>query len=84
MRNPVLFTEHGVNENLSSLYHKDNCTVIKILDTAEDSATGEELADGLNKLKLFSRFSVDRETSEYARLVTTDCFGNKHYFMAEK
>ena len=33
MRNPVLFTEQGVNENLSSLYHKNNCTVIKILDT---------------------------------------------------
>lgn len=84
MKNPVLITEHGVSENLSSLYYKDNCTVIKILDTAEESTTGAELADGLNKLRLFSRFSVDRETPKYARLVTTDCFGDKHYLMAEK
>lgn len=84
MKNPVLFTEDGVKENLSSLYHKDNCTVIKIMDATEESTTGAELVDSLNRLTLFSRFTLDRETSEYSRLVTIDCFGNRHYFMAEK
>ena len=84
MNNPVLITEDGVNEKLSSLYHKDNCTVIKIIDVAEESSTGAELADNLNRLTLFSRFTLDRETDKYARLVTTDCFGNRHYFIAEK
>ena len=84
MRNPELITEDGVRENLSSLYHRDNCSVIKIQDTVEESATGDELVGKLNSLKLFSRFTLDRETPEYARLVTTDCFGNRHYFLAEK
>ena len=84
MKNPELITEDGITENLASLYFKDNCSVIKIQDTVEESETGEELALSLNKLKLFSKFTLDRETSEYARLVTTDCFGNRHYFKAWK
>ena len=84
MRKPELITEDGLQENLSSLFHRDNCSIIKIHDVIEDSSTGEELAMKLNRLKLFSKFTVDRETSEYARLVTTDCFGNKHYLKAEK
>lgn len=84
MKNPELLTVDGINENLSSLYFKDNCSVIVIQDTVEECNTGEELATKLNKLKLFSKFALDRETAEYARLVTTDCFGNKHYFKAEK
>lgn len=84
MKKPELITEDGIMENLASLYFKDNCSVIKIQDTVEESKTGEELALSLNKLKLFSKFTLDRETSEYARLVTTDCFGNRHYFKAWK
>ena len=84
MKNPVLITEDGINENLSALYHRDNCNAIKIMDATEDSSTAEELAANLNRLKLFSKFTVDRETAEYARLATTDCFGNKHYLMADK
>lgn len=84
MRNPVLITEDGEREKLSSLYHRDNSSVIKIMDTVETSATGEELAVNLNKLRLFSKFTLDRDTPEYSRLVTTDCFGNRHYLIAEK
>ena len=84
MKNPQLITEDGVQENLSSLYHRDNCTVFKIYDAVEESTEGEELALRLNRLKLFSKFTLDRETSEYVRLITTDCFGNKHYLKAEK
>ena len=84
MKNPELITENGSPENLTVLYFKDNCSVIAIQDAIEDSATGGELAANLNKLKLFSKFALDRETPEYARLKTTDCFGNKHYLKAFK
>ena len=84
MRNPELITADGVNENLASLYFKNNCSVIKIIDAVEESSTGEELAANLNKLKLFSKFTPDRETAEYARVLTVDAFGNQHYLKAEK
>ena len=84
MRKPELITEDGLQENLSSLFHRDNCSIIKIHDVIEDSSTGEELAMKLNRFKLFSKFTVDRETNEYARLITTDCWGKTHYFRAWK
>ncbi len=84
MRNPALFTGDGVKEAFSNLYYRGNCNVMAIQDAVEDSNTGEELATKLNSLKLFSKFTVDRETSEYARLITIDCFGNRHYLRAEK
>ncbi len=84
MKNPKLMTVNGISESLSNLYFGENCSVFSIMDATEDSLTGKELAEKLNKLKLFSKFTVDRETPEYARLITTDCFGNKHYFQAEK
>ncbi|MBR1658180.1 MAG: hypothetical protein IJ697_06915 [Synergistaceae bacterium] len=66
------------------MFHKDNCNVVAIQDATEDSVTGSELVENLNKLRLFSRFRLDRETNEYARLITTDCWGNTHYFKAWK
>ena len=84
MKNPELLTQNGEPENLSILFMKDNCTVIAILDATEESVTGSELVTNLNALRLFSKFSLDRETSEYARLVTVDCWGNTHYFKAWK
>ena len=84
MRNPELMKADGINENLTSLYFKDNCSVIKIIDAIEESSTGEELSANLNKLKLFSKFYPDRETAEYARVLTVDAFGNRHYLKAEK
>lgn len=84
MKNPELITANGLKEELSIMFHKDNCNVIEILDATEDSVTGLELVENLNKLRLFSRFRLDRETAEYARLITIDCFGNTHYFKAWK
>ena len=84
MKNPELMNENGVSESLSIMFHKDNCTVIAIQDATEESVTGSDLVEKLNKLRLFSRFSLDRETAEYARLITIDCFGNTHYFKAWK
>ena len=84
MKNPELLTANGTQENLSIMFHKDNCTVIDILDATEDSVTGAELVENLNALRLFSRFRLDRETDEYARLITVDCWGKTHYFRAWK
>ena len=84
MKNPELLTANGTPENLSIMFHKDNCTVIDIQDATEDSVTGAELVENLNKLRLFSRFRLDRETDEYARLITVDCWGKTHYFKAWK
>ena len=84
MKNPELLTANGTPENLSIMFHKDNCTVIAIQDATEDSVTGAELVENLNNLRLFSRFRLDRETDEYARLITVDSWGKTHYFRAWK
>ena len=84
MKNPELINILGVKENISSLFNSNNCNFFLFQDTVEDSNSGEELTANINKLKLFSKFALDRETKEYARLVTTDCFGNVHYLIASK
>ena len=84
MRNPEVMDEKGDPEHLSGLFYKDNCTVIAIQDATEESVTGADLVEKLNKLRLFSRFQLDRETKEYARLITTDSWGKTHYFRAWK
>ena len=84
MKNPEITLGDGKPENLTDLYHGDNCSIFAINDAVEDSTTGAELEKRLNALRLFSKFSLERETNEYVRLVTIDCFGKKHYFKAEK
>ena len=61
-------TEDAIQKEFSIMFHKNNCTVIQILDATEDSITAQELIENLNKLRLFSRFKFDRETAEYVRL----------------
>lgn len=84
MKNPELLTEDGIRESFLILFKKENCNVMAIQDAVEESVTGVDLVNRLNTLKLFSRFSLDRETSEYARLITVDCWGNTHYLKAWK
>ena len=84
MKNPELFSETGTREDLTILFLRYNCSVMEIQDVIEDSRTGAELVAGLNRLKLFSRFTLDRETPEYARLKTMDCFDNTFYLKAYK
>ena len=57
---------------------------MEIQDVIEDSESGAELTAKMNKLKLFSKFTLDRETSEYVRLKTTDYFDNTYYLKAYK
>jgi hypothetical protein len=42
----------------------------------ENSETAEDLMNGLNKLNLFEKFSIDRVTKNYVRLKSIDYFGN--------
>ena len=84
MKNPELMNIHGVKESLSVLYNNDNCNVITILDNVEDASSSSELVRNLNSLKLLNKFSLDRERSDYVRLVTTDYLGKKHYLKAQK
>ena len=84
MKNPEIFDLNGMPESLSIMFHKDNCSVIAIQDATEESVTGADLAEKLNKLRLIGRFYLDRETAEYARLIMTDPFGRTHYFRAWK
>ena len=84
MKNPILTTSNGIKESFSNLYYGGECSIPAILDVVEDSSTGSELVNKLNKLKLVEKFRLDRETPTYVRLVTTDCFGNQHYFKADK
>ena len=51
-------------------------------DVVEDSKSAEELASGLNKLRLFEKFTIDRITDQYVRLKSTNPFGSIHYFKA--
>lgn len=53
-----------------------------ICDVVENSETAEDLMNGLNKLNLFEKFSIDRVTKKYVRLKSIDHFGNVHYFKA--
>ena len=48
-------------------------------DAIEDSTNAEELVKNVNNVARFLRFSIDRETSEYVRLIAKDGWGNIRY-----
>ena len=84
MKNARLVYGNRVPESLSNLYWRGDCTDFDILDVVEDATTADELIDGLNGLKLFYKFKLDRETDSYVRLVSEDDLGNRHYLKAWK
>jgi IS30 family transposase len=84
MKNAVLKTSNGIRESLSNLWFRDECSIAQIEDVVEDSRTGAELSSRLNNLKLFRKFTLDRETDTKVRLKSVDSFGNVSYFEAEK
>lgn len=83
MKNPRLLTRDNVPCALSNLYYGNNCSVMAICDVVEDSETAEDLMNGLNKLNLLKKFSIDRVTKSYVRLKSIDRLGNVHYFKAD-
>ena len=63
-----ILTRDNVQLSLSNLYSGEECSVAEILDVVEDSKTTEELADGLNKLQLSEKFTVDRKPTNMSGL----------------
>lgn len=84
MKNPVLKTSNGIREALSNLWYDNECSIAHIEDAVEESKTGEELKNRLNGLKLFCKFTLDKETDTRVRLKSVDRFGNVSYFEATK
>ena len=85
MKNVQFFTRNGIPLSLQNLCDLHcGSTVFDIEDVVEDSDTAFELASGLNALDLFEKFSPDRETDDYVRLVSYDPWGDKHYLKAYK
>jgi hypothetical protein len=84
MKNPILKTSNGTREALSNLWFRNECSIVEIEDVVEDSTNGTELMNGLNSLKLFRKFTLDRETDKKVRLKSVDSLGNVSYFVAEK
>lgn len=84
MHSPCLKNSNGAMESLSNICLDSRCTRLQIEDAVEDSTTSEELIKNINHLKLFAKFSLDRETDKYVRLVMTDPWGDKKYLVAQK
>ena len=84
MKNPVLKTSNGIREALSNLWYQNECSIAQIEDAVEESKTGGELANRLNGLNLFRKFTVDKETDTRVRLKSVDGMGNVSYFEAAK
>lgn len=68
MKDARYFNRDNAQLSLSNLYSGEECSVAEILDVVEDSKTTEELADGLNKLQLSEKFTVDRKPTNMSGL----------------
>lgn len=84
MKNPKLKTSMGIREAISNLWYYNECSIVEIEDTVEDSTTGAELVKRINKLTLLRKFTLDRETDTKVRLKSVDKLGNISYFEVEK
>lgn len=84
MKNPILRTSNGIKEALSNLWYKNECSIVEIEDAVADSNNGTELLNQLNKLKLFGKYTLDRETDTMVRIKVVDAMGNISYFEATK
>ena len=82
MKCPRLRTDRGISEALSNLCSR--CSVTDIEDAVEDSQTGAELLNKLNKLSLSRKIALDRETDTKVRLKTIDFCGNVGYLEVTK
>lgn len=68
--------------NILLAWSNDFDNVEDLHDAIEDSTNARELVKNVNSVARFLRFSIDRETSEYVRLVAKDCWGNIRYIKA--
>ena len=78
MRNARFFNKSNIPLAWSNYF--DN--VEDLNDAIEDSTNAEELVENVNRIVNFLTFSIDRETSEYVRLIAKDYLGNIRYIKA--
>ena len=79
-----LTTADGIPESLSNLWYTGDCDIATFTDAVEDSRTGAELVRNLGRLKLFRKFTLQRETDTKIRLKGTDRMGNISYLTVTK
>lgn len=82
MKNPRMKTSRGIALALSNIC--DTCSVTDIEDAVADSRSGAELVSRLNRLDIFNKFTLDRETDSMVRLKCVDYCGNVDYLEATK
>ena len=82
MKNLRLKTASGIPEALSNICN--TCHTVDIEDAVADSRTGTELVNRINRLGIFDKFTLDRETDTMVRLKTVDYCGNVSYLEATK
>ena len=78
MRNARFFNKSNIPLAWSNNF--DN--VEDLHDAIEDSTNAIELVKNVNSVARFLTFSIDRETSEYVRLISRDYLGNIRYIKA--
>ena len=78
MRNARFFNK----SNIPLAWSNDFDNVQHLYDAIEDSTNAKELVKNVNSVATFLKFSIDRETSEYVRLVAKDGWGNIRYIKA--
>ena len=68
--------------NIPLAWSNDFDNVMDVYDAIEDATSARELVKNVNRVARFLRFSIDRETSEYVRLIARDGWGNIRYIKA--
>ncbi|HBD2425541.1 TPA: hypothetical protein JZY45_002452, partial [Enterococcus faecium] len=74
-----LQTANGIPEALSNLWFRQEISIAEIEDAVLDAKNGKELANSLNRIKLFRKFTLDRELDGMVRLKGTDVWKNISY-----
>ena len=82
MKNPRMKTSRGIPLALSSICN--TCSVTDVEDAVANSQSGAELVSRLNRLDIFDKFALDRETDNMVRLKCVDYCGNVDYLEATK
>lgn len=78
MKNARFFNKNNITLAWSNSF--DN--VEHLHDAIEDSTNAKELVKNVNSVARFLKFSIDRETSEYVRLIAMDGLRNIRYIKA--
>lgn len=78
MKNAKFFNKSSI----PLAWSNDFDNVMDVYDAIEDATSAKELVKNVNSVARFLRFSIDRETSEYVRLIAKDGWGNIRYIKA--